>query len=402
MSILQNKKISFSWVFALASLVVFFHPAYAFAFGISPGRVNLGSVLNSTSVKQTITVTRGNPSADQTLGLTLSGSGSKYLVLDQKTIFLKKGESLTPFTFHLAPKNAPNGDYVAIVELMGVPNPSASAGTVGSTVNVGAAATIRFTVSDKQERSGDFHDTHIDSIEAGTDNQLSVRTHIKNTGNIDLLPQKVVAQIYNANGLVVEKTIEPISIDTVEVGADDERSFGIPVSLSLGAHWANFTFFIDGKEQPKIEHISFQVLKPGSLTQKINLLSFSSSVDTLKEAGIPVQLEAMIENAGDAGWESSLYIEVKDGKDVVDTFQTPKAFLAPHGQRRISYIYTPKTTGTFVLTAFGDTGVVRSASKQINLKVGTSRVVVYGIMALVLVAIVVVTMAYLKKRKINN
>ena len=387
----------------LACLAIFFQPEKVFAFGLSPGRIYLKNVFNSSRVKQTINITRGNPAADETLSITPNGEASKYLEFTEKTIFLPKGQTLVPFSFYVAPKSAPNGTYRVELDFMGVKNGLGNAAaSLGSTVSVGATMTVSFVVNDKQERIGEIRDLRVDPIEGGEETLLPLTVRVKNTGNIDLIPDKAIVQISNKTGLILEKTITDFGdFPLVPNAADEFRGFGIPVKLDIGKYAISVVFYLGDKALPKLD-TSFDVLKPGSLTQKIVFSSFVSAAKELKQAGIPVQLDAVFENTGDGVYEASVFVEVKEDKDVVDTFQIPKKYIRPYTTTRFTQIFTPKSTGTFTLTAFGDTGVIRSTTKEIVIKVGTGRMFVLIIMGVVLLILAIGISIYLKKRKNNG
>lgn len=357
------------------------------ALGVSPGIIETGSLTKNTPIQKTIQVSRIDTRNDTHYAVTVSGPASKYITLSAPTLTIKSGNLSAKYTFTIDPKNAPSDTFAASVTFSGLSalNNSDSSSTTTKSTQMGlmeaASVRISFSVTDKQTLS--FSIVRVTTSATEADQAPDISFVLKNDGNVDAKPDKIVARITNeadASSPTVYE-INTTSIPYTSPKQEGSATVSLPTPLPLGKYIMEVDFFSEGKIVHTASDLRFQVLPTGTLAQRIQLNQFSISPE-VAAPGELVKATLSLMNKGTIATKVTPYVEVKLDGVSIDILKGDEKLVGVQNELNVSIPWRALKAGTYEIEGYGSyqAGETTHLTKQVlvnkkNVSESTSSIV---------------------------
>ncbi len=356
--------------------VIFLLPRTAFALGISPGVVVATNVINGIQIKRVITVTRANPSHDETLSITAGGEGGKYLQLPTPTLVLPKGQQQTPYTFYIAPVAAPNGPHDAVIHFTEqLPTGPGSSNSLSTLLSI--TGHVHFVITDQQVR--DFSVGSIDTTDSEVGQPLVFTIAITNNGNVDALPEGIDVSLADTTDPKHTLTAHVNGSDLTAVPPLETQTIVVKTTPNpaptIGTYVGSISVTDAQKEIASKKDATFRVFAPGTLSQSVALDSFTSNVTSV-DAGNNIRFDAGMSNTGSGNATVLLNIDLYQGGKIIDTLRTENQVLVRGASGHLSLVYAPKNSGSYDAHAWLEYGVSRTPEKILQFSLAMSKITI--------------------------
>jgi hypothetical protein len=266
MTLRRKATISFLFLFLLSGNVAFA------GFGITPPYVRNDSLTKDSEYDQKIILTRSDPVEDLKAVITVNVPGAdSWISVDKgKEFILPRGEMQVPMVVKVkVPPKAKYGEYRGnirvVIEAANNPTP----GTVG--ISLGAQIDVGLTVIDQKIYDFAVRTQRVTDLEEGRrffglffPGKIKLTMQVENLGNISFGPTRVVMDIRDATGAIVETTENVNWIKKVKPFEIKEVTAELPTRLPPGSYKAHFKIY-KNDEVAKEGELSLSILPYGTL-----------------------------------------------------------------------------------------------------------------------------------------
>ncbi|MCX6781480.1 MAG: hypothetical protein NT003_05215 [Candidatus Magasanikbacteria bacterium] len=394
--------------FLPASAIIFFammlFPQSVFALGISPGTVSATNVINGIKIERKITVTRANPSHDETLSVVVNGEAAHYITLSNATLLLPKGVQQVPYTFYITPIAAPNGTHNATIVFTELQSKAAGSANNLTTL-LSITGHVQFDVTDKQVR--DFTIGSIDPTDSEIDQPMVLTFAVTNNGNVDARPDSIdvsVADTTDPKHIITGHVdgadilaVPPLTTQTVVV------KFTPNPGPTVGEYVGSILITDAQKEIASNKNAKFKVYPPGTLSQSVAFNSFISNATKL-EPGSQMRFDANIANTGSGNASVLFNVDIYSRGKIIDTLRTEKQIMVRGANGHLSLAYSPKDSGSYEAHAWIEYGISRTEEKVLQYSVNPSKltIIIFATGSVVLLCICIGIVWMLTKHKFDK
>ncbi len=402
---LHTKKILFAIFFTLflSAQLAFFLPLSVQAAGVSPGALHVNDLVNGISIEKEINVTRSELGEEAYFTVELSGEDARYADLPTKNFTIPADKRSFAYRFFIRPVGAQNGEHEFKLLFMQHAGPDTAKNSGAAvTVQSGAAATVRFTVTDRQIKSLKIISTSVTDTEVGLPIDLSFVAD--NKGNVDIRPTKIVVTLTDLtdNTNTIEQTISDTDIEIIPPFVRKEVQIPIQQTLDLGSYAVKAVFFLDNRVIYESGKLYVTVHPKGTLAQEASLVSYEASSQRVKPNEL-VKLTAVIENSGEVAIEPVFIVEIKKDGTLFDLLRAEKKAIFKDQSGSFFLTFRPEEEGVYTTDAYFEYGNKQTAHSKLDITVDRKSGMGSGLFINVLLSIGIVGLialvAYIIRKK---
>jgi len=224
-----------SWVLGcLVLLFLGFYPrSVSAAVGISPGSIEVGSILSGTIASKSISISRTNTETDTRVMIQVSGP-QKDAILGASEMILPKGEQEVPYYFIISSSGLPKDeDLSATLTFLFMPDqPNES----GSSIVLSLAGKVNFRVTDQRMEEIEIKQLNFKST---SDGEIELYYFLQNKGNVESRPDSITITLTNRETLKVaqEITIRKEEIPLAPAHSEQNIVFDLEHALASGLYY---------------------------------------------------------------------------------------------------------------------------------------------------------------------
>lgn len=379
-----------------------FVPQHAHAVGVSPGIVEMDGLANGLRVPKNMYVSRPRNGPDVTFSVEISGEGARYIELSSPSFVMKSGQTQVGYTFYIVPKNAPNGLHEAQITFLSQ-SLGTGAGKTGSmaAVQIGAAAKIRFTVTDREVKGFEILNVSIVDTEEGQ--PLYVAFQIRNTGNVDFRPDKIYVELKDRTdeGNVIRTEVSGEDVEVVPPLETREITIPFKADIPIGKYKVKVLLFSDNEQKYAVQDLNLQVFPENTLQQSADITINTINGDLFEPNDI-VKFSGEISNTGAVTIEPIYIVELqKDGK-LVEILRSDTKAVYKGRHAAYALTYRPEKKGAYIAEAYFEYGIRQSEKKQFPFTVASKAIVssyaAVGIAIIITIALAIGAAVMMKKR----
>lgn len=259
---------------ALAAVSIL-QPVFSASFGITPPYIRNDGLIRGSKFEQKIIIVRGDPSEELKVDISVNvPKAEKWISVDRGNSFiLPKGESQFPINFFVSvPKDAEFGNYKGNILIRVSSAEPPQAGTVG--IVLGAQVDVDLAVIDKKIFDFRITDVNVADLSEGRKflwmffpGKIRFRIGIENLGNVPAAPSKVVFEIYNDKGELLETTRNTNRLRPIPAFEFGKIEAELPTRLKPGSYLAKFFIYKENDVLNRGE-LSLSILPRGILPDK--------------------------------------------------------------------------------------------------------------------------------------
>ncbi|MFH1789971.1 MAG: hypothetical protein ABH832_02800 [bacterium] len=404
----KKNRILISMFTLLAVAGMIFTPLTASSFGLAPSTITVNNLSNKSNAKKTINLVRAEirKNEDRFFRVYVTGSGAKYIVLPSEKVKMGIGETIVPYYFYIKPASAANGDYEANLYIVSDDSQSPEKAT-GSSVTIigGIMARIFFTVTDKQISEFIIDEVSFKPAEVGLPIVLSY--HIKNTGNIDIVFDKITLNLIDSTDSTNVFDITVPSSQIEPSSPSEEKTFQINIdnTVDQGSYTATIDFWQKGKII-KSATLPLAIYAEGTSSQSAEITDFHVGGTDFLPNDL-VTFEGKVKNTGSVAIKPILFVELKKDDKTTELLRSDPKIVGINKFGDFLLSYRPQEKGNYLARAHFEYGFSETSKITSNFIVAVPINYAYyyagaGIGAVLLFLIIIMIVKKKKKKKNEN
>lgn len=348
------------------------------AVGLSPPIINAENVSKNTPYKVTIKLFNDQKTRDQDLYLDVTpyGEYSHYLEAE-KTATIPANQSPVEYSFFINAKNAAVGNYEMMLTFTtrsSNPNEDKSKNDknkISNQVSIvqGASLIIRFNVSGEEKI--EFTLLSAQLLNTETTLPLYINYTLKNSGNVDWKPSKIVTVMSDINDTSKKQeiTVPADKIPLISPGETQENKIELKHSLPTGNYEATLQFFDKSQNNiGELESTTFNILPPNTLKQSGDLIDLNT-VKTKYKPNEKIKINALFENTGNIPVSGFLITEIYSNEELLDILKSSELMVNAGQQSHFSQIIDLQNTGNYKISAYVEFGNKKSGVRSKNIQI---------------------------------
>lgn len=254
-------------------------------FGISPPYVSSENLMPGSHYEQNISLIRSDidKEAKVIIQRDLGEINDWIKIENQEDLIYKQGDTKVVMKVIVdIPRNAEFKNYKGKI-LVSVPNTDQIAG--GAAIALGAQVDVDLTISNQV--INDFEVSSIKILDCYEGEDIRALFGIRNKGNIELQPKKIVMEIYDINEQNLLDMVEGTALGVVppNTKADIEVRF-LPKMQKPGVYWAKIKVY--NEDKLVIDEKVFMSIKANTQERKAMLESFKQRIQN----GLPCSINS--------------------------------------------------------------------------------------------------------------
>lgn len=379
----------------LVFFLVMLFPDQTHALGISPSPFVRENVANGTRIPANVEIIRSSVSKEEYVTVSGSGNGFRYIELPETTAIFSRGVNTLDFTYYLAPKAAPNGNYEAIilfVKKSGAPN---KASGTGVSVQEAIGQRVRFSVTDRQVESYTISSASFEETELGM--PLSFSFWSENTGNVDLKITRAELSLVDEtdSSHVFNKIYSEKDLPVIPPGEKKQVMLSYDETVPVGNYLASLTIFKNEKEIFRKEKYRIKVHPPGTLGQEAEMVSFVTEMDKKTyDINEPIEFLGSIKNTGKLGFKASFYVDFYKGDKKIDNLRSEEKYIFKGKTGDFRQTYRFSDSGKYTAKGYFEYGSTRTEIKTIDLEIKSPNKPVSSIVTIILSILIIVAIFF--------
>ena len=396
----------------ILAIIILFTPEVALAVGISPPVVNVENVSKHTPYKVTIKIFNDQQDKDKDLNLKVTphGESSKYLTFDDKfTVNAQTNPS--EYTFYIDAKTAAQGNYETILtftndqkaETTNTKN-STKKKTTSNQVSIiqGASLIIRFKITGDEIVSYELLDSQL--LDTETNLPLYINYTLKNTGNVDWKPSKIILTINDTDDDTKFEIFEITNdkIPLLNPGEITENKIELPHRLLTGKYTSTLKFFDKSNNDiGAIQTKTFNIFPPNTLKQKGDLIDLNTIKTNYKPSEL-IKLNAIFLNNGNIPVTGVLITEIYKDDEIIDIIKGEQLNINSKNQAHFSEIIKLSKIGKYKISSYIEYGNKKTGVKSINLKISGNELSQKETLFIILIFSLLITIIAVIYKKIKK
>jgi hypothetical protein len=360
----------------------------ALAMGMSPPSIPV-NLLRNTSQEKHVTLYRAPKDVgDMFIEVDISQSAGKFIQLTDKTFTIPAGQEKYQYNFTVNGGDAPNGEHLAQITFLKIPDPIAFKEGASSVVKTGSTLKVPITIDGKELI--DFELLSIRGLDTEIGKDLEIYYVLTNKGNVDWRPDKITLSFIDADDETVIEKIDVLkeTLPFAKAGTEYVESyFQTKHTLPEGAYNIQAEFFHQEKSVGVLDSKEvFDVLPEGTLKQSAEIKTVKTNKSTYV-LGEKIKMDLEVENTGSIPVNAILYASVSKDGEFLDLVRGSE-YEIPTGQKiEMTQILDYAKTGNYSVDTYVEYGKKKTDIKKITFKIQSggsfSGVLIAGISLLV-------------------
>ncbi|MDD5221063.1 MAG: hypothetical protein PHV47_00400 [Candidatus Pacebacteria bacterium] len=263
MRFLPNRSIKY---ILFLSVIFFVFPLITKAgFGLSPGYIKIDNALRGSSFEKVFVISRSNPVGNLIVTVEPLGDTAEWFQFDRGNKFTyPEGEKQFPIkSIVTIPGGTPNGTYTGKIRFSGSADAADNKEGASVSITMGALADISITVTDKEMKG--FRLIGLQAEKAVQGESLVLSLILENTGNVDIQPSYIIAEIFDKFYKLQLATFRVSKFNgSVKVASSGKVLATVPWTIpDAGNYWAEISVFGDKNQLVAKEKLPFDA-SPGT------------------------------------------------------------------------------------------------------------------------------------------
>jgi len=362
--------------------------------GVSPSEITIDNALKGAEYERSISIFNTDKTANN---YSIEGTGnisewvSFYLFDDLTTeissINVPGNDKVTLIVRFVIPEDTANANYYGKIEVKTIPSSSFTGS--GQSMIVGANSDVIINVTGEQILDGVVTSISVGDTETGY--PLTVRTLIKNTGNVIITP-KIDVKILKDDQVIHSFAHQKEKIKPQQTGTINPE--WIPSGAIIPDEYiADVTVSIDGWTLTS-QKSHFKIFPIGTLTRRGNLTDILIEGD--QAVGSLVKVNAHFQNTGEIDTDAKFVGEVyKDGV-LVDKITSEELHVEKYMSTVLVSYLKLESTGDYLIKGKVIYSGKETPVKEVSLKAGQSTP---GFEGIYLIAVMLLFVMFRGKKK---
>lgn len=377
------------------------------SFGISPGQINANYLLAGSSFSKQFILSRDQASLSESWSVSAKISGEPlagWISMDSgDSVSMPVGAQTVPVKINIkVPEGTALGNYNASVTFVATPDKTGSEPAIsGVTTLSGVMGEISVTVTDQKILKLFINEIRAQRVETGSAMKFTVG--VVNQGNISANPTSASVEVWDLGkkNILETNTITEFS----EIPPFEQKAFPVftvkPTLLAPGTYYVGVKIY-------SAENLLREAIMPVTIhevgTMNKGELSAFYLVEQPSKANQRLSVKEVFKNIGSEKISAKGMIDVWRNGKFVESVQSEWKEVPVGDSVEFELGYTPKRYGNYIIRGYADHNGVKTAEKEISLKIGFSEESVRLIWlsaggTVLLAAIIVLLVIRLKSKK---
>lgn len=264
----------------------------------------------------------------------------------------------------VVPKNASNKIYEGALVVSSMPSGTNLSGNYTS-VSLNLPIMLYINVTGEQILNLSVLSIDVDDVEVGF--PLEIRFHLKNTGNVVIIPYvRLILTKDNVYITSIDSISDPIQPENIHTHILSINTTGFPA----GDYIAHVNITLDNETMYR-GNVSFSLLPEGTFTRSGEFIDLK--LEGKIEEGNMIKIIATFRNTGEIETPAKLIGEVYRNGELIEVLESDEIIVPKYMEEELSIYYKIEENGSYLIKSYVLYGGKKTETKELRFTVGETR-----------------------------